>query len=170
MGEPKFKLKEINQICLVVKDLDRAMEAYWRNFGIGPWRVYTYGPPLVKDTTYRGRPESYHMRLALASVGNIGLELIQHLDGDTVYKEFLERAGEGVQHLGVIVENLGRAVEQMQQAGFRVIQSGRGYGVHGDGGYAYVDTADELGVVYELIELPSERVEPERIYPPTAQS
>ena len=163
--EPRLKLKGINQIGFVVEDLDKSMAAYWQNFGIGPWRIYTYGPPLVKQTTYRGRREDFHMRIALADFGGLMIELIQHLDGDTVYKEFAAKAGEGVQHLGIFVDNLDQAVAEAQAAGFKVIQSGRAYGVHGDGGFAYLDTADELGTIYELIEIPSERKPPERIWP-----
>lgn len=165
MIEPRFRLRAINQVCLVVQDLERTMEAYWCHMGIGPWRVYTYGPPMVKDPTYRGEPEPYHMRIALAQVGDMVVELIQHLDGRTIYRDFTDRAGEGLHHIGIFVENLSEAVEQMRQAGFRVIQSGCGYGVHGDGGFAYLDTEEELGTVWELIEVPSERFPPERIYP-----
>lgn len=161
----KFRLKSINQIGFVVPDLDRAMEAYWHRFGIGPWRIYSYGSPLVKGTTYRGQQEDYHIRIALAEVNGLVIELIQHLDGNTVHKEFLERAGKGVQHLGLFVENLDLAVKEMQQAGFKVVQAGCGYGARGDGAYAYVDTEEELGVMYELIQLPAERVPPEGVYP-----
>jgi methylmalonyl-CoA/ethylmalonyl-CoA epimerase len=164
--EPKFKLKSINQVGFVVKDLDKSMESYWRNFGIGPWRIYTYGPPLVKQTTYHGKPEQYHMRVALANVGDVMIELIEHLDGSTLYKDFVDQHGEGVQHLGFFVESLDETIKEMEAAGFRVIQSGRGHGVKGDGGFAYLDTADELGTIYEIIEIPSVRHEPERVYPP----
>ncbi|MHB1007041.1 MAG: VOC family protein [Chloroflexota bacterium] len=164
-AEPKLKLKSINQIGFVVKDLDKSMEAYWRNFGIGPWKIYTYGPPLVKDTMYRGKREDFHMRIAIADAGNIMIELIEHLDGDTVYKEFGQKSGEGVQHLGVFVQNLSEAVKEAEAAGYKVIQTGHGYGATGDGGFAYLDTETELGTVYELIEIPSVRRPPERIYP-----
>ena len=166
MAEPRLKLKAINQIGFVVKDLDKAMEAYWRNLGVGPWKIYTYGRPLVKDPTYRGRAEDFHMRIALANVGDVMIELIQHLDGETLYREYGAVAGEGVQHLGIFVPNLAEAVKEAEAAGFRVIQSGRGFGAKGDGGFAYLDTADELGTIYELIEIPEVRYPPERIYPP----
>ena len=48
----------VNQVGFVVRDLDKAMAAYWR-VGVGPWRVYTYGAPLVKDITYRGKPGNW---------------------------------------------------------------------------------------------------------------
>jgi methylmalonyl-CoA/ethylmalonyl-CoA epimerase len=166
VAEPRFKLSKINQIGFVVKDLDKSMEAYWKNFGIGPWRVYTYGFPFVKDTTYRGQSENFHMRIALADVGDMLFELIQHLDGETLYKEYGEIAGEGVQHLGIFVPKLADAVQEAEAAGLKVIQSGRAFGVKGDGGFAYLDTAETLGTVYELIEIPEVRFPPERIYPP----
>lgn len=163
--QPRLKLKSINQVGFVVKDLDQAMKAYWENFGIGPWKIWTYGSPLVKDTTFRGRPEDFHMRIAIAMVGDVMIELIQHLDGHSVYKEYAQRAGQGVQHLGVFVDSIAEAVKEAEAAGFKVIQSGRGYGATGDGGFAYLDTEDELGTIFEFIEIPKVRRPPERIYP-----
>jgi len=31
---------------VVVTDLQRSMEAYWKLLGIGPWKIYTYAPPM----------------------------------------------------------------------------------------------------------------------------
>jgi methylmalonyl-CoA/ethylmalonyl-CoA epimerase len=167
MSDPRaFRLKSINQIGFVVKDLDSTMDAYWRHFGIGTWRVYTYGPPLVKQTTYRGRPEDFHMRIGVAEVGNLVFELIQPLDGDSLYKEFLQSAGDGVQHLGLFVDDFDQGIADAAAAGFPVIQSGRGYGVRGDGGFAYLDTQQKLGTILELLEIPSQRTPPEGYYPP----
>jgi len=46
-----FQVTAVSQVGFVVRDLDKAMAAYWR---VGSaWRVYTYGAPLVKDITYR---------------------------------------------------------------------------------------------------------------------
>ena len=46
------------------------------------------------------------------------------------------------------------------------MQSGRGYGRLGDGGFAYLDTERELGLILELIEIPKERIPPEAEFPP----
>jgi hypothetical protein len=37
-----FLKNGVAQIAFVVKDLDSTVEAYWKNFGIGPWHYYTY--------------------------------------------------------------------------------------------------------------------------------
>ncbi|HEV2356445.1 MAG TPA: VOC family protein [bacterium] len=161
-------LRTINQVALVVEDLDAAVRRYWERLGIGPWRIYTYQPPLVKDMTYRGRPHEYRMRLAIAYAGDVMVELIQPLSDENVYTEHLRQKGPGLHHVGVFVPLLRDAVADATRAGYQVLQSGRGYGLHGDGGYAYLDTQDLFGMIVELIELPKERVEPEAVYPPPA--
>src|SRR5437660_1177459 len=129
-----FPVEHVDQIALVVRDLDQAMRRYWELLGVGPWRVYTYGPPLVRDMTYRGRRQDYRMRLALAHAGQTMVELIQPLAGPNVYDEHLERKGEGLHHIGVFVPSFDEAVAEVKQRGYAVLQSGRGYGRLGDGG------------------------------------
>lgn len=159
-------LTQVNQIALVVRDLDAAMRQYWEKLGVGPWKVYTYGPPLVRDMMYRGRRQDHRMRIALAQVGPLMLELIQPLSDGNIYVEHLDRKGEGLHHLGVFVSSLDEAVAEAGRQGFSVLQTGRGYGRLGDGGYAYLDTESALGVIMELIEVPRERVAPESEFPP----
>jgi methylmalonyl-CoA/ethylmalonyl-CoA epimerase len=163
----RLPVTRINQIALVVRDLDAAMRRYWETLRIGPWVVYTYGPPLVKDMTYRGRAQDYRMRLALAQAGDMVLELIQPLSSENIYSEHLAHKGEGLHHIGVFVPSLDGAVAEATRQGFAVLQSGRGYGRRGDGGYAYLDTEGTLGLILELIEVPQERIPPERTYPPS---
>ena len=164
-SEPIFRLKEINQVCVVVKDLQKAVERYWTLLGIGPWKIYTYAPPMIKDTTYMGKPAYYSMKIGLAQVGSLVFELIQPLEGDSIYKDFIERHGEGIHHFGFFVPKLDDAVREMEGLGFKVIQSGRGHGLHGDGGFAYLATEDDLAATFEIIELPSVRRPPEAVYP-----
>jgi len=159
-------LTQVNQIALVVRDLDAAVRRYWEMLGVGPWKVYTYGPPLVRDMTYRGKAQEYRMRLALAQMGPLVVELIQPLSDRNIYVEHLDRKGEGLHHLGIIVPSLDQGVAEAERQGFTVLQSGRGYGRFGDGGFAYFDTEASLGVILELIEVPRERVPPEAEYPP----
>jgi methylmalonyl-CoA/ethylmalonyl-CoA epimerase len=161
-----LNVRTISQVALVVEDLDEAMRRYWSQCGIGPWRVYTYQPPLVKEMTYRGRRHDYRMRLALTQVGEVTLELIQPLSDENVYTEHLRAKGPGLHHIGIVVPSIEEAVAEARRGGIEVLQSGRGYGLRGDGAYAYMDTEPLLGMIVEFIEIPKERVVPEAVYPP----
>jgi catechol 2,3-dioxygenase-like lactoylglutathione lyase family enzyme len=155
----------IAQIALVVKDLDETVKKYHEVFGIGPWHFYTYEKPFVKEMTYKGEDANCSVRIALSYFGPMRIELIEVKEGDSVYEDFIKEHGYGVQHLGLLVEDMQVAMRQAAEAGYTVIQDGSGFGPDGDGHYAYLDTEDEFGVTFELIERPARRHSPEKIYP-----
>lgn len=156
----------IAQVALVVDDLDRTVENYWKYFGIGPWHFYTYCRPLVKDMSYYGVEADYKMRIALSNFGPTRIELIEVVDGDTIYQDYIENHGYGVQHFGLLVEDMEDALARADVEGFHVIMEGSGFGPDGDGHYAYLDTEELLGVTLELISRPKRRHPPEKVYPP----
>jgi catechol 2,3-dioxygenase-like lactoylglutathione lyase family enzyme len=157
----------LHQVALVIPDLAAAMRDYWQRLGVGPWAIFTFASPPVREMTYRGRSQPYSMRLAFARWGDVQLELIQPLEGPSIYHEFLAAnpAG-GLHHLGLLVSDLEAAIGEMAARGYPMIQSGRGTGIQGDGGYAYFETDGAgLAAIIELIELPKERRAPEATYP-----
>jgi len=161
-----FLQNGIAQVAIIVPNLEEAVENYWKLFGIGDWQFYTYGRPLVKKMSYQGQPAEYKMRVALSYLGPMRIELIEMLEGDTVYADFVREHGYGVHHFGVLVENMEEALAQAEAAGLRMTQDGSGFGRDGDGHYAYLDTEDRIGVTIELIERPKGRMPPEKVYPP----
>jgi hypothetical protein len=165
-----FLQNGIAQVGILVEDLDQAVENYWKVGGIGPWQIYTYQRPLVKAMHYRGQPADYKMRIALTWIGALCIELIEIVEGPSIYQEFVESRGYGLHHLGVVIEDAETGIAQAEAAGYAVIQDGSGYGLQGDGCYAYLDTEAQLGIIIELMQLPKVRVPPERIYPPQATS
>jgi methylmalonyl-CoA/ethylmalonyl-CoA epimerase len=160
-----FLANGIAQVCLIVEDIEEAVKNYWDVFGIGQWQFYTYGKPLVKRMTRHGKPTEYKMKVALANIGPLRIELIQPLEGDTVYSEFVKEHGYGVHHFGVLVNDMEEAMNKAKEAGFTVTQDGAGFGLDDDGHYAYLNTEDLIGTTIELIERPKRRHEPERIFP-----
>ena len=151
-----------DQIGIVVADLDEAMGRYSRIFDCGAWSVWTYGPELFRESSFRGQKGRFSMRLALAGAGP-QLELIEPVQGPSLYHEWLAEQGEGLHHIGMRVPDLQAGTREMAERGFGVLQSGRGYGLDGDGGFAYLDSAAELGVILELIEVPARRPEPDAV-------
>jgi catechol 2,3-dioxygenase-like lactoylglutathione lyase family enzyme len=161
-----FLKNGVAQIAIVVKDLDKTVEQYYKVFGIGPWQFYTYEQPLVKKMSYKGQPAVHKNRLALSYFGNSRIELIEVLEGDSVYKDHIAKHGFGVQHLGFLVDDMSIALKQAKDAGLAMLQDGSGFGLDGDGHYAYLDSEEQFGVMIELIQRPKGRLVPEKIYPP----
>ena len=155
----------IAQVAIIVPDLEQAVESYWRLFGIGDWHFYTYGQPLVKSMTYHGQASDYKMRVALSYLGPMRIELIEMVEGDTVYADFVKEHGYGVHHFGVLVEDMATAIAEAEAAGLVMTQDGAGFGRDGDGHYAYLNTEGKIGVTIELIERPAGRMPPEKVYP-----
>ena len=155
----------IDHVGVLVGDLDRAMEHYANDLGIGPWVVYTLSPDWIRDMTVHGKDQGYVYKLALCNVGPVLYELMESVQGPNIYEEFLNEHGEGVHHLGYFVKGIDAEISNMESRGFSMLQSARGFGTNDDGAYAYFDTERALGCILEALELPPEMQPPERTYP-----
>ena len=160
-----FLKNGIAQVAILVPDLMVAIKNYCDDFGIGPWHIYTYAKPLVRQMTYHDEPADYKMRIGLSYFGPMRIELIQPLSGDSIYTDFIKEHGYGVHHFGLLVEDMPTALDIAQESGYKMIMDGSGFGLEGDGHYAYLNTEEKLGVTLELIERPKSRHQPEVIYP-----
>ena len=156
----------ISQIGIVVKDLQRAMETYWRTLRIGPWKVYTFTPPALREPMIRGKPVEYSMRLALTQMGAVQLELIEPLEGPSIYKEHLTAKGEGLHHIQSRPENVDEVLVAFQEIGIDVLMSGK----MGNGAFYYMDTESLLGLIFEVVKRGGTGVPPEATYPPQQSS
>lgn len=155
----------VAQVAMLVKDLDESVRQYNQLFGLGPWHFYTYQKPFVPRMSYHGQEAQHSFRVALGYFGPTRIELIEAKEGKSIYKDFIEQHGYGLHHLGFLVEDMAAALEQARAAGLEVIQDGEGFGLDGDGHYAYLDTEERLGVTIELIQRPQRRHPPESVYP-----
>ena len=153
-----------SQVGIVVPDIDAALERYESLWGGGPWRCYVYGPERLPEVTYRGKPGHHSATIAINQLVP-QIELIQPNDGPSIYHEFLDRGGRGIHHLGFWVDSVRESIREMEQAGYPCVQGGFGYGLDGDGGYAYFDTEADFEVILEAIEVPQRRREPDFTWP-----
>jgi methylmalonyl-CoA/ethylmalonyl-CoA epimerase len=160
--EPPIRLGDVLQVGLVVRDLQKSMATYWSLLGIGPWKIYTYAPPALCATTVRGAAATYSMRIAHAQAGPTQLELIEPLEGPSIYKEHLAAKGEGLHHIQSRVEShIGDLLAAFASRGIGVLMGGK----FGEGEFYYLDTEPTLGVIYEIFQRTS-RPAPESVYPP----
>src|SRR5438132_5442947 len=95
---PDQVLKEVTQLGIVTRDLDRTIRIWSDKYGVGPWQVHVFDPSNMTELTVGGRPAEYGMRIALAFLGSMMLEVIEPLDERSIYAGSLERHG-GADHL-----------------------------------------------------------------------
>ena len=133
----KVKVESINQIAIAVWDLEAAAQNYWNILGIGPWKAYLWEPPLVYDREYYGKPSWAREKIALVRVGNVQLELVQPVEGDSIYRDFLLKHGEGLHHINFLVDDVDETTAMLTEQGFPRIQGAHYGSPEHKGGFSY---------------------------------
>ena len=138
------------QIAWVTQDLDATEKALTTLLGAKKWiriPAVHFGPDTC---TYRGRPADFVADISLSYAGETQLELIAPVKGDSIYTEFLDRAGAGLHHICVEAEDVERALAERNA---EVAQRGV---MPGGMEFAYV-SAEVAGVPYiEIAHIPPE--------------
>src|SRR2546425_698851 len=113
----------VHHACIVVADLERAV-GFYESIGIGPWQDY---PPLSEYTELRmpDREGFLAMRFKVCQLGSFQLQLGQPVEGATPQRRFLEKHGEGVFHIGFVVDDVDAAEDEARALGLEVLMRGR---------------------------------------------
>ena len=138
-------LPPVGQLGVVVQDVDRVVTFFSQTLGIGPFKV------IERERVgaiVRGKTTTYRLKVALAPLGDLELELIQPLAGESLQMEFAGAKGAGLHHLGFFVHDIQKYIDAFAQRGYAVLQSDRTQSPH----FAYLDTEAEAGFMLELIE------------------
>lgn len=90
---------KLRQVCCVASDFDETVERLVADWGIGPFKCWHFRPPHLFDTTLGGAPAEWTMKLAITWLGDVQWEVIQPIEGATLYRKHLDAKGRGVQHL-----------------------------------------------------------------------
>jgi len=113
-------------ISVTVKDIDKTTEFFSSIWGLGPWLTLEYSPK--KDEINIGEP--FRIRGAWARLGPVVLEVIQPIEGRSIWSQFLETKGEGLHHICFIVSNWDEVVSRLQEQGCRMLAGGIFLGKH----------------------------------------
>ncbi len=148
----KSSFSHLHYIAIVVKDIERAVK-YYSSLGIRPFQSY----PDLRDYVKVNVPDKdafYKLTIKQAQVGPVALQLIQPGEGKSIYKDFLDKEGEGVFHLGFVVEDVDKEEAKLKEQGLKVLSSGR----RADGsGFTYFDTRAIAGVTLLIRQNPSKK-------------
>ena len=137
----------LTTVTLAVKDLEKTMEMYWRAFGWSGWKVFDYCPPAHHNTELHGKPVKYTLKSAQVMVGSLNFELVQPLEGPSLWKEFIAERGEGLASIAVMFKTAAEAETVKRE----FAQHGIHVTMRGDIGdrieYYYLDTSERFGCV-----------------------
>jgi methylmalonyl-CoA/ethylmalonyl-CoA epimerase len=134
---------KVTQIGIVVRDMDKTVERL-TSLGMGPFQEMTLPPDRVE--WFRDKRMYADFKICFAMIGDIQIELIQPLSGESPHKEFLNTKGEGIQHIGCAVKDVQGNVDKLTEQGVEVLLRAK---FPGGGGVAYCD----LGVGNIIVEL-----------------
>lgn len=147
----KIKAKEIYRIGIVVKDAAAVAEQYFKYFEVDESKV------LIVDTSeiehdpflFNGEPVDFDMKLIIFPVGGIEIELIEPLDDNGPYAEFLREEGGGLHHLNIEVDDNENFMQVADELGAPFIIGGYNPGDPGLG-WKYYDTRKDFATIYEI--------------------
>jgi methylmalonyl-CoA/ethylmalonyl-CoA epimerase len=131
------------QICIVVEDIPKAAETWAKFFNIPVPEIHIDIPQNNPDLTYRGKPTFYGIKMAVIRAGNFVIELIEPDEKDSTFREFLDKHGNGVHHLGFQVgEKRDAIIGELEEMGYDM----RTVGYYPGSSWTIVDSEDDLGV------------------------
>jgi catechol 2,3-dioxygenase-like lactoylglutathione lyase family enzyme len=161
----------INHVSIVTSDISRAVRVWADRYGVGPWRVYSYGPETM-DIRLDGEPAEFQMRVALCRLSpSTRIEIVQPLDDRSPYARSLAEHGgaDHVHHMRLDVADYRDSLARLHGFGLTDVLSGRfqGRDPNTASSATYLHTEADLGVIVELAELPAdyEPPEPDYTYP-----
>ena len=151
--------RSVIQIGMVVADLEKTLDNFQKLLGIGPFRVAEYPPEDDRGCMreYLGEPGDFTGKFCFFQFGNIELEVIQPLSGQSIWRDFLEKHGPGLHHIKFSMDRLEPAQRRLEGAGFRCVQRGAAVGPNKGKVWAYYDLEDALPLCVEIM---NEVIEP----------
>ena len=161
--------RRVAQIGWVVRDLDSVV-GYWETLGVK--NVHRAGVLEFQDIAYRGKKTPLSFKMAVGQIGDVQIEWVQPVKGNSVFDEFLSKHGDGIHHLAFPVPTLEKLQEQLKyfkSKGVTPVQSGTWQGTKGAGHFAYVDLGSQgAGLTIELFynpDLPPAGAQAQNEYP-----
>ncbi|MHA1271435.1 MAG: VOC family protein [Candidatus Helarchaeota archaeon] len=139
----------IRQLGFVFKNIDEKIKQFEELFGVS----FNRFEEKIKKNIYKEKIEPYKLSFGFTMIGDIQLEFIQPLEGETIYNSYLEERGEGFHHVGIYTDEFEKMIEELESKGFKQLTNGIVAGQK----FAYFDTLDKLGLIIELLAMPKKK-------------
>ena len=135
-----------DHIGVVVRNMDKAIE-HFESLGIGPFEELKESPIKERIRVGKSRVDDIRLKVMVAPLGPVRLEVIQPLKGESVHQKFLDDKGEGLQHLCFHTDDLEGDHAKLTDMGYKMIHGAR---FEDGGGSYYYDTGRVGGITVEI--------------------
>ena len=95
--------------------------------------------------------EEQKVKVAFLPLGDSELELLESTSPEGPIARFIEKKGEGIQHIAFRVDNIEKALEKLKKEGVRLIDEKPRYGA-GGAKIAFLHPKSTNGILIELCE------------------
>ncbi len=162
----KTIFQNISKIGIVVKDVMKTAETYYKKYGVEPWNIWDINSSTLRDA-YIENTVDYNYRIAQSHIGNTLWELIEPKTDKGIFSQFLKTHGEGLYSLGYEVERFNQVLDFTKRENIKLKYSGNWSGKK----FAYLDTYNDLKHIAEIysFEKDSKLPKPNNIYPDSSK-
>lgn len=148
MSEPALGNLQVAQVGIMVDDIETKARAWADVLGVPlPNIIVTDGWDKTQ-AEYKGAPTNARAKLAFFKMENLDIELIEPMGEPSTWKDQLDEHGTSLHHIAFRIQGMKDKLAYLSSKGMPLLQRGEYTG----GRYAYVDGADTLGTVLELLE------------------
>jgi methylmalonyl-CoA epimerase len=128
-------IDKIDHIGIAVKSIEEALKFYTDVLGLKCTGIEEVAEQKVKT--------------AFIPVGGSEVELLESTDDNSPIAKFIEKRGEGMQHIALKVDNIEEAIEDLKAKGILLIDEKPRYGA-GGAKIAFLHPKSTRGVLIEL--------------------
>jgi len=130
-------IEKIDHIGIAVKSIEKTSELLNNILGLK-----VAGEEIV---------EEQKVKVAFLPLGDSELELLESTSPEGPIARFIEKKGEGIQHIAFRVDNIEEVLEKLKKGGVRLIDEKPRYGA-GGARIAFLHPKDTNGILVELCE------------------
>ena len=132
-----MNVTKLEHIGIAVKNMDEALAFYRDTLGLS-----SVGEEVIDEQK---------VKVAFLPLGDTELELLESTSPDGPVAKFIEKRGEGIQHVALRVENIEEALKELKEKGFRLIDQQPRYGA-GNAKIAFLHPKATGGILLEISE------------------
>jgi len=131
-------IKQIDHIGIAVKDLEKQIKIYSDILGIAPEKTEII--------------EEQKVTVAMFSVGEIRIELLQAISEDSPVAKFIEKRGEGIHHIAYRVDDIDDQLRKLKEKNIVLIDEQPKIGADGNL-IAFIHPQSTSGVLTEICQM-----------------